>query len=917
MRTWPGVLMLVLAMMGGAATAWAQTGSIDGHVVDAETRDDLIGVDVVLVGSGKTAQTDVDGKFAFPDLTPGTYNLKVTYLGYAPQDVKLIQVNAGKATAVNIRLEAAEAFATEDVVVTADRIRTTETAVLTERKEAVVVGDAISAAQVQKSPDGTSGDALKRVTGLTVVDGQYVFVRGVTDRYNATELNGIGVTSTNTHTDRKSFSFDLVPANLLANTTVIKTATPDMPGDFTGGLVRVSTLEFPDQPTTNISVSAGRRAEVTGEEGYQLRVRGDHDWLGWDDGTRDFPEDLPRSNRQELNALGRALPNSWGVSPRTTPPKYSFSLSHGNHFDVLGDQLGLVAAVSYRNSYDQGPLDIGGDTGESTTNGGFEYKADLLWGGLLNLNWKFDDNHRLGVKNSYNRSASQNILLTEGLDSSKRFKRQAEEWEAKSMLLNEVDGHHRFPLFRNLAIDWRGYYNENDATKPDARFIEYNTDDPEFPIMDGNLRTWTWLDEFRRGADVDVTIPLSESDGSGKLKVGVSNATRRRSFDIEAFSATPRDLAWSPSWLPPDSIFAPELFGADRGWDLTPSTLFSGKYDARHDVRAYYGMIDAPFAVHGQNFRVAGGVRLENSDQVVAGRVAEDRPDALATSRISSDDYLPSANLAYLATAKLNIRVAYFKSLNRPEFRELAAVAFNDFNNDAVIIGNPDLKRALVDNYDVRAEYFPNLGEVISVSFFDKYFADAIEEHVVFQDGRKRLTWYNAEVGRNYGLELEARRSLGFVAESLAAFSVGANYTRVWSSVDFDDVRAVYGPDGESLTPEPFTNTRPMQGQAPWSANASVSWEQPAWGTSITFLYNENGRRLAAVGSERARDVYDDPRSVVDLAATQRLAGTLKLRATIKDLLGKDVVQTQGPDKTSWSTRAGDSEYTLSLSAQF
>ncbi len=211
---------------------------------DEETGEELVGANILLVGTTRGGTTDIDGKFSLHGVSVGTYDVRFTYVGYAARIVRGVQVTQAGPVALEITLTP-EQFETEEVVVTAERLLSTESAILANRQKAMSIGDGLSAEQIKKAPDATSGDALKRVTGLTIVDNKFVYVRGVTDRYNGTMLNGVPVTSTDTDVDRKSFAFDMIPANLLENTIVVKTATPDLPGDFSGGMVQVNTLDFP------------------------------------------------------------------------------------------------------------------------------------------------------------------------------------------------------------------------------------------------------------------------------------------------------------------------------------------------------------------------------------------------------------------------------------------------------------------------------------------------------------------------------------------------------------------------------------------------------------------------------------------------------------------------------------------------
>ena len=239
-------------------------------------------------------------------------------------------------------------------------------------------------------------------------------------------------------------------------------------------------------------------------------------------------------------------------------------------------------------------------------------------------------------------------------------------------------------------------------------------------------------------------------------------------------------------------------------------------------------------------------------------------------------DILPSANLTYFVGPITNLRISYSHSVNRPEFREIASTGFYDFIKYELVGGNPDLKRSLASNFDIRMELFPDLGELFAVSYFRKDIKGAIEEKLI-QAATRTRTWFNSDQAQNAGWEFEIRKSLGFISNMLRGLSVTANYTVVRSAVN------VYQTSGNSILTTTIQSTRPMQGQSPYLLNVSLLYTSPSAGTSLNFLFNKFGRRLDAVGF-LASDIYEEPRDLVDLAATQPLGWGTELKLTVKNL---------------------------------
>jgi hypothetical protein len=917
-----GVVLCLVAICGSVAAA----GTLTGRVVDEDSGEELIAADVVLIGTGRATQTDLEGYFAFDDLAAGLYDVRVSYLGYNTRVLPEVEVPDSGTKDLAIELESFRADAIDDVMVTATRILSTESAVLADRKNAVVVGDAISAAQISRSPDGQAGDAMKRVTGVTVRGGQYINVRGMPDRYNVTIVDGAVVTSVDPDLDRKSFNFEMIPANLLASLTVVKTPTPAMPGDLTGGLVEINTVEFPDQPTSSISLGTGWTADVTGEPFYRDAYSGDTDWLGIDDGGRDLPQIVVDAGRRPSDGpdfaypdeVARALPNRWGTEATTAPVKQSYALSHGNKFRVFGRDLGVVAAVTYGAGHDITHIHKEDNRSWSDLT---EYESEVRLGGLANLNLKLADRHTLSFKNLLGHSAEESFLT--GYKSlNNLIYRHVLEWEEKNQLTSSLGGTHGLPVGGDVTFDWLVFYNENSAKEPDLRWIDYNID-ANPPVMNINRRHWLDLDEYRRGVDASLRWRLGDVDRPTALEAGLTLSTRRRHSNHRPYNmgrpvADP--TADGRIFLPPDRIFAPENF-KEEFFTLRYQDQFEASYDGTHASDAYYLMLDAPFDVMQEEFRLTGGARIETAQYAVD---AYDKGiDATISARSRTTDLLPSLNLTYMYDEWTNVRFAYFGSVNYPDLRELAAVNSVDLVEDYQVRGNPDLRRARIANYDLRFERFPTYGEVMAVSFFYKDMRDAIESKLIYSSAYvDRFEFFNSD-GENYGYELELRKKLGFLGTAFSDITLQANFTRVWSTVEFP---VLENPESGSESVDTVLGTRQVQGQSPYVVNVSLQWEDVNLGTSVNVLFNKLGRRLESLKAVAEDNVYEEPRNLLDAAITQRVAGGGKLKFTARNILGEDTRWTWNVDRNvagedplslPYGGESDGTAYSLSLSWKF
>ena len=925
--------LLLLAAAGWllAVPAPALADGLKGMVRDLDSKSELIGADVVLLGTDHRTATDIKGRFEFPDLLPGTYELRATYTGYNPRTITNVRVVPGPAAEIMVELEGTRAYETDEMVVSGTRVLSTDSALMLSRQQAGVIGDAISAAQISRSPDGNSGDALKRVPGLTVNDGKYVFVRGIGDRYNVTEVNGVQMSGTNVDRDRKSFNFDMVPANLLSNITVIKQATPDLPGDFSGGLVRISTLEFPEGPTTAAGYTIGAISGATGSTLQYDAIRGDTDWLGIDDGGRDFPDALRDSTVTYQNLslrnpyLARALPNRWTTEGRPAPPRMSFNLSHGNKVRLLGVDVGFMGAASYGDKADiedENEVRIGGN---SIIAGGTTHHTQTTLGGLANIFLRWG-RQRIGFTNLYNRTTDSQITFMSGKDQ-KTFEWRTMSWHERYQFVDKIDGSHHLPgPGGGFELDWQVSYGESHATEPDRRYLAYNLDfEPK--AMDENMRTWTWLDETRRGHGVDLAWSPTNDDLAREhnleIKAGFKRDQRSRTFDSESWytlRSQSNRFDGALAFLPPDSIFRPENYNEvsdpRRGtkWEFVQDTVLSGTYVGNHEIDAWYAMVDLPFSVRQEVMRLTGGARVEDSDQVVYSVQNKLFPDVQDTSRIDKRDVLPSVALAWMYDEDTNVRVGYYKSVNRPEFRELAPVLRRDYRTFENQRGNPNLKRARIHNYDVRLEHFPAPGQVLAASAFYKRMSDAIEDTLLTAEAeRPTATFTSTPEARNWGFEVEVVRKLDrFAVTRHLTFS--ANYTRVWSEVIFDNPRTLDVVEQDK---------RQLQGQAPWSVNLALQWENPKTHTNLGILANRVGRRLDKLSENMFDYVYLEPRTRLDLVGTQQLPKSLmslKLKLAVTDILARPTIKTsstEAGEQYTYSDVSESTSYSLSVSGKF
>lgn len=875
---------------GPSATASTAAVRVTGTVRDEQNAIPLPGLPVEVVGTSRVVYTDVDGRYLL-DLTPGTYELRVAMDGYQERTIRIVA--EGRSTIVADVGLSMTRYA-EEVTVVADLLEaatSTAAAQLIERKRASVITDNLASQEMKANGDSDAATAMQRVTGLSVVDGQYVFVRGLGERYSNTTLAGSIVPTT--EPDKKVVPLDLFPAGLLDSVQVAKTYSPDKPAEFAGGLVQVVPAKLPSQPVLDLSYGLGVNSQATGKD-IILSPLGKRDWLGFDAGAREFPSGFPEQKlvrrgiytpdvgfaREDIDRFGRVLENRWLPVSQSGRPHQSWSVSYGNRFG----KLGVLASMthSYKESFvreDQRFFRVDEEGLEAVSDYDIQYghqKAQL--GVVANVAYQFTPNHRLSFENFYVHTGKDEGRLFEGPNTENNFlyRNNRLSFVEEGLLTNAVSGDHFFQGWGNSRIDWRASYGQATRNEPDLRETLYIA-----PLGGGTFRL---ADESQSGFRLFMDLEDDTQDLAlnwstfgtinGRpiqFKFGPSYTRRTRDFTSRRFRYIPTNIVNPDFTLPPEQLFTQQLIGP--AFRFNEETRPVDAYDAEQTNLAFYGMGDF---VLSNRARLVAGARVERFDQAVNtfdpfGLFVE-RVEA----RLENTDIFPGVNLVYSLRPDMNLRVGYSQTVNRPEFRELAAFEFTDIVGQRATRGNPNLTRALIQNFDARWEMFGDGRGVVAASAFYKKFNDPIER-VIIASAQPISTFQNADSARNLGFELEASRQVG----RNLYFSL--NYTYVDSEITLtDEARRTQ----TSLV-------RPLAGQSNNLFNAIG--EVTAGSFQARLLFNFFDERISDVGASGAPDIIEEGRGTVDLVVSQRWKQLL-FRVTFDNLTNSQYRFTQGDE---------------------
>ncbi len=913
------IKMVVLLLLAASGVNAQNNGKISGKITDKKTGEELIGVAIQVEGTSFGTVTDYEGKFNL-SIAPGTYNLIFSYISYSKKIVKGIEVKSKDITPVNVTLEQSTKELNE-VVIQAEARKETASALLIQQKKSVAISDGVSADLIKRTPDATTSDVMKRVSGTSIQDNKFAVIRGLNDRYNTAYINGAPLPST--ESDRKAFSFDIFPSNMIDNMVITKTASPDLPGDFAGGVITINTKDIPEKKFISFGVSSSIHSITTFKEGYRAN-RGGNDWIGLDDGTRSLPSNIPARLSYEQGTLGEKFDNSFKFNDQwqaenipSMPVNTSVNFSAGSNFKIKEKQeLGFIVSLSRsenfrivpveRNKFNK-PMNVEENQFRSQ-NFDSIYKREVLVGSMFNVGWKAGKNHKISFKNAYTINTEDQTIFRSGFDDLQaedlpQLRNRYYIYQQNTLLSNQIIGEHYFVPIK-LKAKWVLNNNQISRQMPDFRRASYRSTFDGFsgeyspftlqvgPNIDITQtgRFYSDLKENIQSAGVDLQLPLeflTTKHIKTDLKVGGFMQKRERDFQVRVFGYKLRQIIKPGNKFnyqdfitqDVDKVFSKSNFAEDTFYmdeRINPQDV----YRASSTLKAGYIMFDQRFF---SRFRAAYGVRIESYNQQMNSLGSAGEPVNVDTTFV---DLLPSVNLTYELTEKINLRLSGSRTLARPEFRELAPFAFYDFNINSMVVGNPNLNRTQIQNYDFRFEYYLGESQLVSASLFHKRFSNAIEQVYEFTGSDATLGYTSDAKAQNSGIELELRKNFAFLDKLLGInfarnFAVNINYAFILSEVILD----------ENISKSQF-GTRPLQGQSPYILNASLQYYNPKLNMSAAFFVNRIGRRIAFVREKNGLvpDLWENPRTVLDFSISKLFYKHIEVKFTLSDLLAQDLV---------------------------
>lgn len=885
----------------------ADGGTVIGFVYDASTGNAIPQVQVEMTGEVTiTATTTIEGSFTLEGVPAGTYTVSYASANHQGVNVQGLEVLAGEIADASTVMSAKGETTVVEVRSTVAASVATQEAMLVERKLASTVSDTISAEEIRGGTSSDASEAIEKVTGVTTMN-DFVFVRGLDPRYSGTTLNNALLAST--EPERRVVPLDLFPASLIDSIKVQKTYSPDLPGEFSAGLVQVETTEFPTRPTLSVSYSVGFNSQTQGRA-FLDYPGGGRDFFGFDDGTRALPAAIPSDqrvdrftfSRSELQEIGRSFSTNWERTQRDlSRPSMSWNVVAGNTFG----KLGVVGALTFsnalqsifdqeRNFYFPNPEAALGNAnaGPPVPASQFAYdesKESVRLGGVLNLSYQFNPAHKLSLRNFFSRDTDDATRYYEGFyeDFDTDIRNQRLRFIERTIRNSQLAGEHLFKGLGNSVFSWTMAYSAATRDEPDLResLQIYQPRTDSFVFFDDSqsaFRMFNDLDETILNPSVDMLVPFFKGGFSGAVKFGANYASRGRNFRSRRFKYTLRRSRGLDLTLPPNELFAEDNIHS-RAFEVGETTRVTDAYRGTRDVFGYYGMVELNLA---SRWRVIAGLRVEDVNQDVTTFNQFLSDSGREPAPFDTVNYLPAVNVIYALTTKQNLRAGYSQTVSRPDFRELARFGFLDLVGGLQTIGNPELDQTDISNYDFRWEYFPGSNQLLAASFFYKNFERPIERTMISAVALLR-TFSNARAAKNLGFEFEFRRGLDFVTPKMREFAVSSNFTFVDSNIDLENI-------GERVVLTSLN--RPMQGQSRYVANVIAEWARPKARSTARYYFNYFSSRITDVGAFGLPDVVQDGLGTMDFVYEFSLKGEgrWKLRVAAENLNNARWFLTQG-----------------------
>ncbi len=872
---------------------------IKGTVFDKQYNEPLTGAALLVEGTTIGTTADIDGNFEIK-IGPGKYNLIVSYVSYNTKKISNVVVSQNTPTIINIVME--EASLELESVQVVGRLKTdTDLSLLRSVRTSLQVVSGISSQQISRTLDRDASEVVKRIPGVTIQDNRFIIVRGLNQRYNNVWLNNAATPSS--ETDVKAFSFDAIPSNMIDNLLIYKTGAAEHAAEATGGFIKITTKNIPDEDFLQVEYGIAYNDVTTFKETYHLPFRTlDAFGLGHIPRAlpRDYPANLSDLSNVKRDAAALQLSSNWIAQPSMAIPNQKLSFAFGKKWNLdEGAKLGTMTSVGYSNtnSIRENMVNNMYERYDEENNSPiylYRYLADIYTRdfkiGIMH-NWAYQNitGTKIEFKNLLNQIGVDKTANSTGWNNYRmsNFQYFSNQYSSRTTYSGQLSGNHKIKNQDDHKVDWNigfAYANRLEPDRQNRSNKEVAPDVyayvlPDVPSINELGRLYMTNHEYVITAAANWEKKFKIAEHLSTLKAGTYHEMKTRNFkerSITYRNAYGNLNATEINSLNFETLFTAPYLGNGKVISADEQTNVANIYTAQNLLSAGYIALVLPIG----NFNINGGLRAEYNRLMLQGFYNASSPVKVDNPAMN---LFPSVNTSYQLDEKNLLRLAWSRSVNRPEFREIAPLTYYDFTERNSIVGNPDLLQATIQNVDLRFEHYPSPGETLTLAAFYKHFNNPIE--MVSIGAGSLFSFNNAKGATNVGVEVELKKSLAFIG--LNNFSLNLNAALISSMVEFEDLES--------------ERSRPLQGQSPYVLNAGIYYQHDDSGISSTLMYNVVGKRILVAaqlnqGVVEVPDIYEMPRHVIDFTLNKKLGKQLELKFGIKDLLAQDHITQQSYD---------------------
>ena len=887
--------ILLLCLFLSSIISFAQTGILKGNIIEQKSKEGAIGATVKLKGTALAAMTDVEGNFQLTNIPAGLYKITISSIGLAIREIDNVRIESGKTSMLNTEL-LEDSKTLEGIVVKAQRMTGTEVSVISEIKQMQNIAVGVSSQQITKTQDRDASQVVRRVPGVSIFDDRFIVIRGLNERYNTVLLNDIITPST--EVDVKSFSFDLIPSSAIDRIMVYKSPSADLPGDVAGGAIKIFTKTVPDGNSLTFGFTVGYRSNATGQivSDYQ---GGNADNLGFGGKYRSLPNGFPSTKNVINNAASetmiqnfRNLNPYYDVTTKTVNPDVRANLNYSHRFFIGRKELTNISYINYSNTNTNQNVSQNRFFFDGTVQNNFfdaAYANNVRLGAMSNWALILNPKNKIEFRNLFNQLASKETVSRTGnlFENGLEIFNQSFRYEQKSIFSSQLNGTHE--LSEKSKLKWIGGFGYTLRKEPDFRRFTssramgstnpFKMDLQQFesPTLQQAARFYSNMDEFLITASVNYDRIIGTKNDKEELnkvlKVGSYTEYKDRYFKARWFGVVnPNRITNEVLSLNPSQFFSNENLRSSRVY-YSEGTNFDDKYAAQNFLTAGFASFYLPI---NEKFNATFGLRGEFNRQMLQSRERGGGQKVDVDNPIFNT--LPSLNAQYKFNPKNILRFGYGSTVNRPEFRELAPFTYYDFVFDVARRGNQNIKVAQIQNLDLRYEFYPSEGELITFGAFYKKFKNPIEAAVFYNGSTVAFTVANSESAYSAGVELELRKN---ISKSLLAVF---NASLITSDVKVSGISDY---------------SRFLQGQSPYLVNAGLFYTEPKSGIQANLLYNVVGQRIYVIGDNvLSSNVFEMPRQVIDMNVSKSF-NKIEVKAGVQDLLNQSFRLIQDTDRNN------------------